>query len=78
MESASGIQPISYTITYRDPNPNITKTSGDNPASAMETLAMTPVVYTYNNVADAANVLFDCIPIIPIQLPQRLPAIYRL
>lgn len=39
--------------------PTITKTSGSNPASVIETLAMTPVVYTYSNVADAANVTCD-------------------
>ena len=41
------------------PTPTIAKTSGDNPASAMETLAMTPVVYTYASVDDDANVVFD-------------------
>lgn len=45
---------------YTSPSgPAVAKTSGDNPASAMETLAMTPVVYTYSNVADDANVLAD-------------------
>jgi hypothetical protein len=39
--------------------PAVAKTSGSNPASAMETVAMTPVVYTYSNVADDANVLAD-------------------
>ena len=39
--------------------PTVARTSGSNPASAMETLAMTPVVYTYSNVADDANVLAD-------------------
>ena len=39
--------------------PNIVKSSGDNPASAMETLAMTPVVYTYAAVANDANVLYN-------------------
>ncbi|MDO9634546.1 MAG: hypothetical protein Q7J05_05795 [Paludibacter sp.] len=40
-------------------SPTISLTSGNNPASAMETLAMTPVVYTYAAVADDANVLLD-------------------
>lgn len=39
-------------------SPTLTKTSGDNPASAMETLEMDPVVYTYAEVADDANVLY--------------------
>ncbi len=39
--------------------PNISITSGANPASAMETLEMTPAVYTYTAVEDDANVLFD-------------------
>jgi len=39
--------------------PTIARTSGSNPASAMETLAMTPVVYTYSNVTNDANVLAD-------------------
>lgn len=42
-----------------NPNPNVVKTSGADPASAMETMAMTPVVYTYSNMADANNVLAD-------------------
>lgn len=39
-------------------SPTISLTSGNNPASAMETLVMDPVVYTYAEVADDANVLF--------------------
>jgi len=46
---------ISEIIT----SPTISLTSGDNPASAMQYLEMTPVVYTYAEVADDANVLFD-------------------
>ena len=48
-----------FDITPLPSGPMVEKTSGSNPASAMETLAMTPVVYTYSNVADDANVLAD-------------------
>lgn len=40
-------------------SPSVVLSSGNNPASAMETIAMNPVVYTYTNVADDANVLAD-------------------
>ena len=46
---------ISEIIT----SPTISLTSGDNPASAMESLEMTPVVYAYAEVANDANVLYD-------------------
>lgn len=36
---------------------NISLTSGENPASAMETMEMTPVVYTYINVTEPSNVV---------------------
>jgi len=48
-----------FTITPHVTSPTVARTSGSNPASAMETLAMTPVVFTYSNVADDANVLAD-------------------
>jgi len=37
------------------PNPNIALTTGSNTPTAMETLAMTPAVYTYANVVDPTN-----------------------
>lgn len=54
--------PIGEVILYISDiitSPTLTKTSGDNPASAMETLEMDPVVYTYAEVADDANVLYS-------------------
>ena len=40
-------------------SPSIALTSGTNPGSAMETVTMTPSVYTYSNVSSDANVLFN-------------------
>ncbi|HET7734241.1 MAG TPA: T9SS type A sorting domain-containing protein [Paludibacter sp.] len=48
---------ITFTSTPTITTPTIAKTSGADPASVMETSAMTPVVYNYINVADDANVL---------------------
>ena len=45
-----------YTVAS---TPTITLTSGSNPASAMETIAMTPAVYSYSGVALASNVLYE-------------------
>jgi hypothetical protein len=47
---------ITFTAVAAITDPTISKTSGSNPATVMETIAMTPVVYNYINVADAANV----------------------
>ncbi len=46
-------------ITVTKLTPTISLTSGNNPASAEATLEMTPVVFTYSDVADDANVLSD-------------------
>lgn len=48
---------LAYVGAWIDPiDPSVVISSGSNPAAAMETLEMTPVVYAYTNVADAANV----------------------
>ena len=39
--------------------PLVVKTTGENPASAMATVEMEPLVYTYSNVADDNNVVAD-------------------
>lgn len=48
-----------FDICYNPATPTISLTSGNNPASAVATVEMTPVVYTYADVADDANVLSD-------------------
>lgn len=45
-------------IETNSAGPTIALTSGSNATSAMETLAMTPAVYTYSNVVDA-DAMFD-------------------
>jgi hypothetical protein len=57
--STQNVNISGFDITPAASGPIVEKTSGSNPASAMETVAMTPVVYTYANVADDANVLAD-------------------
>lgn len=52
------IRILGVSVWLKSTSPTLTKTSGDNPASAMETLEMDPVVYTYAEVADDANVLY--------------------
>jgi len=48
-----------FDITPGATTPQVQLTSGSNPAAAMENVAITPVVYNYFNVADAANVVAD-------------------
>lgn len=54
---ASSNVKITFTATPTITTPTISKTSGDNPATVMESYALTPVVFNYINVADNANVI---------------------
>lgn len=51
---------IKITHEVSSLTPLVELTSGNNPASTMETVAMEPVIFTYSNVADAANVVYNC------------------
>lgn len=53
------IRILGVSVWLKSTTPTVTLTSGANPTSAMETLEMTPAVYTYAAVEDDANVLFD-------------------
>lgn len=57
--SLQNVNVSGFDITPAATTPGVVLTSGANPAAAMETLAMTPVVFTYSNVADDANVVAD-------------------
>lgn len=46
-----------FDICYNPPIPTISLTSGNNPATAMATVEMTPVVFTYTDVEDDNNVI---------------------
>lgn len=50
---------IKITHEIASLTPFVELTSGDNPAIAMETVAMEPIVFTYSNVTDAANVVYN-------------------
>ncbi len=48
---------ITFTSILLSTDPTISKSSGTTPASVMESYPLSPVVYSYVNVADDANVL---------------------
>lgn len=50
---------ITFTTEELATTPTIAKTSGDNPAAAMEKFAMTPVVFGYSNVVDDNNIVMN-------------------
>ncbi|MDO9634545.1 MAG: hypothetical protein Q7J05_05790 [Paludibacter sp.] len=50
---------IKITHEVASLTPSVALTAGKNPASAMETVAMEPVVFTYSNVANANNVVYN-------------------
>jgi hypothetical protein len=47
-----------FDITPASTSPEVVLTTGNTPVEAMELIEITPVVYTYRNVADDNNVVF--------------------
>ena len=56
VESGSGVQPSSLTITTKDAGPTVALTSGSATQSGLGTVAITPIVYTSTNTTNAPTI----------------------